>query len=169
MEPKRTTNWQLWFSAIIVFLTAFLMYAYYNRWFSFADRIGPFRVIHYLAFAGTLYIAFGVVLFAALKRRKPRNYKMLLGAHVFGNLLSFLLVSLHFAGQLGRPANFYPDLGTGLALYVGMVLLVATGFALRFHVFRGLRPATSRFVHAAMALGFYLVIVVHILHGLGVF
>ena len=169
MEPKRTVNWELWVSAVIVLLTAFLMFAYYNRWFSFAERIGPFRLIHYVAFAGTLYIAFGVVLFVVLKRRTPSKYKMLLRVHVFGNLLSFLFVSLHFAGQLGRPADFYPELGTGLALYIGMVLLVATGFALRFHVFRGLGPATSRFVHAAMALGFYLIIVVHILHGLGVF
>jgi hypothetical protein len=142
------------------------MYAYYSRWFSFALRMGPFRLIHYVAFAGTLYIAFSVAFFAVFKRRNPRNYKLLLGAHVFGNLVSFLMVSLHFAGQVGRPADSYPDFGTGLAMYIGMVLSVATGFVLRFHVFRALSPTANRFVHAGLALAFYLIIGVHILHGL---
>lgn len=169
METKRTRNWELWASAATIILTALLMIAYYNRWFSLAERIGPFRIIHYVAFAGTLYIAFGVVLFAALKRRMPNRYKMLLRAHVLGNLLSFLLVSLHFAGQIGRPADFYPDLGTGLALYIGMVLLVATGLTLKFRVLRSFSPTTNRFIHAGLAFAFYIVIVIHILHGLGIF
>ena len=168
MEPKRTINWALWVSAIIVLLTAFLMVSYYNRWFSLAERVGPFRIIHYVAFAGTLYIAFEVVLFAVFKRRTPNMYRMLLRTHVFGNLLSFLMVSLHFAGQVGRPADFYPTFGTGLALYIGMVLSVTTGFALRFRVFKGFSPATNRFVHAGLALTFYLIIGVHILHGLNI-
>ncbi len=168
MEPKRAGNWELWVSAITVFLTVFLMIAYYNRWFSFATRVGPFRIIHYIAFAGTLFIAFGVILFAAFKRRFPNRYKILLKAHVFGNLLSFLLVSLHFAGQVGRPADSYPDFGTGLAMYLGMVLSVATGLVLRFKVSRSFSPLASRFVHAGLAFVFYTIIVVHILHGLGI-
>jgi hypothetical protein len=168
LEPKRTVNWELWVSVIAVFLTVFLMYAYYSRWFSFAARVGPFRIIHYAAFAGTLYIAFGVVLFAYFKRRNPTKYKTLVRIHAFGNLVSFLLVSLHFAGQVGRPADFYPEFGTGLALYIGMVSLVGTGLALRFRAPRGVSPATNRFVHAGLAFVFYIIIVVHILHGLGI-
>ena len=168
MEPKRAGNWELWVSAVTVFLTVFLMIAYYNRWFSFAARVGPFRIIHYVAFAGTFFAAFGVILFAALKRRFPNRYKILLKAHVFGNLFSFLLVSLHFAGQVGRPADSYPEFGTGLALYTGMVLSVATGLVLRFKVFRSLSPVSSRFVHAGLAFVFYTIIVVHILHGLSI-
>jgi len=142
------------------------MFAYYNRWFSFAARIGPFRIIHYVAFAGTLYIAFGVILFVFFKRHSPAKYRALLRVHALGNLLAFLLVSLHFAGQVGRPADFYPQFGTGLALYIGMVSSTATGLALRFHLFRRFNPATNRFVHAAMVFPFYMIIVVHILHGL---
>jgi hypothetical protein len=168
LKPKRTRNWELWFSAIVIFVTVFLMIAYYNHWFSFAARIGPFRVIHYVAFAGTLYIAFGVILFVFLKRRNPSKYNMLLKVHALGNLFAFLLISLHFAGQVGRPADSYPDLGTGLALYVGMVALVGTGLALRFSLFRRVSPATNRLVHAGLALAFYLIIVVHILHGLNI-
>ncbi len=168
MEPKRTRNWELWLSVIAVLLTVFLMIAYYNRWFSFAARIGPFRIIHYVAFAGTLYIAFGVILFALLKRRNPNKYNMLLKVHALGNLFAFLLISLHFAGQVGRPANSYPDFGTGLALYIGMVALVVTGLALRFRLVRRFSPATNRFVHAGLAIAFYLIIVIHILHGLNI-
>ena len=35
-----------------------------------------------------------------------------------------MLISIHYAQQVGRPAAFYPDLGTGLALYIVMVTLV---------------------------------------------
>jgi len=168
LEPKRTGNWELWISAIIIFLTSFLMFAYYNRWFSFAAPVGPFRIIHYVAFTGTIFIAFGVISFIALKRRFPNKYTALLRVHAFGNLLSFLLVSLHFAGQVGRPADFYPQFGTGLALYIGMVSLVATGLVLRYRMLRSFSPATNRFVHAGLAFAFYIIIGIHILHGLGI-
>lgn len=166
MEPKRTRSWERWVAAITIVLTAFLMIAYYNRWFSFAALFGPFRIIHYVAFAGTLYIAFGVILFAVFRRQKPEKYKMLLRLHGLGNLLAFLLISMHFAGQVGRPADFYPTFGTGLALYMGMVSLVVTGLTLRFRLFGSFSPATNRFVHAGLAFAFYIIIFVHILHGL---
>ena len=168
LEPKRNRNWELWLAVIAIVLTVFLMFAYYNRWFSFAARIGPFRIIHYIAFAGTLYIAFGVILFTFLKSRSKKKYKMLLRFHGLGNLIAFALVSMHFAGQLGRPANFYPTFGTGLALYIGMVSLVGTGLCLRFGLIRRLNPATNRFVHAGLAFTFYIIILVHILHGLNI-
>ncbi len=165
---KETRNWELWLATIAIVLTVFLMFAYYNRWFSFADRVGPFRIIHYIAFAGTLYIAFGVILFSFLKRRTPKKYKLLLRVHGFGNLIAFILISMHFAGQVGRPADFYPTFGTGLALYIGMVSLVGTGLCLRFNLIQRLNPATNRFVHAGLAFTFYLIIFVHILHGLNI-
>jgi hypothetical protein len=168
LEPDRVKNWELWISATVVILTVFFMYAYFNRWFSFAATVGPFRIIHYVAFAGTLYIAFGVILFSIYKTRKPKRYKTLLRLHTFGNLVAFLLVSLHFAGQLGRPADFYPQFGTGVALYIGMVSLVGTGLILKFLTSRSLRPQTNRFIHTALAFAFYIIIVVHIFHGLNI-
>lgn len=144
------------------------MFAYYNRWFSLAYTVGPFRAIHYLAFAGTLYIAFSVPIIAYLKRRRSQKYQALTRIHMFLNLVAFLLISLHFAGQLGRPADFYPELGTGLALYIAMVLQVFTGLAFRFNQKRFVKPMTTRFLHVGLALVFYIVIVTHILHGLGI-
>ncbi len=143
------------------------MFAYYNRWFSFAARVGPYRIIHYIAFLGTLYIAFGVILFSFVKRRSFSHPKTILGIHTFGNLFSFLLVSMHFAGQVGRPADFYPEFGTGLALYISTVLLVSSGFFLRFGILK-FGPATKRFIHVSLAFAFYIIIFVHILHGVGI-
>jgi hypothetical protein len=168
MEFKETRSWDFCLAVIAIVLTGFLMFAYYNRWFSFAARIGPFRLIHYIAFAGALYIAFGVILFGFLKRRSPKKYKLLLRIHTLGNLFAFLLISIHFAGQVGRPANFYPTFGTGLALYFAMVSLVSTGLAFRFRLFRSLTPATNRFIHTGLAFSFYIIILVHILHGLNI-
>lgn len=159
---------ELLLSIIIIIITAILMFAYYNRWFSLAYTVGPFRAIHYLAFAGTLYIAFSVPITAYLKRRRPQKYQTLTRIHMFMNLVAFLLISLHFAGQLGRPADFYPELGTGLALYIAMVLQVFTGLAFRLNQKRFVKPITTRFLHVGLALVFYIVIVTHILHGLGI-
>lgn len=143
------------------------MFAYYNRWFSFAARVGPYRIIHYIAFAGTFYIAFGVILFSFFKHRSYSHPRALSGVHTFGNLFSFLLISMHFAGQVGRPADFYPEFGTGLSLYITMVLLVSTGLFLKFGILK-VKPKTKRFIHVGLAFAFYIIIFVHILHGIGI-
>ena len=167
MDPKQR-RYELLLSAAIILITVILMVAYYNRWFSLAYPVGPFRAIHYLAFAGTLYIAISVPLIAYFKRRYPQKWGALTKTHMFMNLFAFLLISLHFAGQVGRPANFYPEFGTGLALYIAMVLQVATGLAFRFNEKRFLKPMTNRFLHVGLALLFYIVIIIHTLHGLNI-
>jgi hypothetical protein len=42
------------------------------------------------------------------------------------------MISIHFAGQLNRPPQAFPDLGGEIALNMTMVLLVATGMWQRF-------------------------------------
>jgi len=138
-------------------------------WVHFGFFVGPFRLNHWFVWIGTLYIALAVPIVAASKRRRPNRYQSLLRIHVFGNLLAFLLISIHFAGQMGRPAAFYPALGTGLVLYTAMALLVATGFAQRFLLIPRIKPQSYRFVHIGSTVAFYLAIIVHILHGLGIF
>ena len=104
-----------------------------------------------------------------LKRRYLSKFVALFRVHVFGNLLAFLLISVHFAGQISRPAEFYPDLGTGLALYIIMLLLVATGFTHRFQLISRIKSQTRKFVHVGLSFSFYIIIGIHILHGLGFF
>lgn len=152
----------------LIIVTVILMFAYYNRWFSLSYFVGPLRAIHYLAIAGTLYIAISVPVIAFLKRYYPLKRDGLTRAHMFLNLICFLLISLHFAGQIGRPAEFYPDLGTGIALYIALILQVYTGLAYRFRENYLLKPMRNRSFHIGLALVFYIVIIVHVLHGFNI-
>jgi len=121
--------------------------------------------VHWIGWAGTLYIAFATPVYPLVKRRHPHRMRKALFLHVVGNLLAVLLVSIHFAHQVTRPASSYPDLGTGVVLYAAMILLVASGMVLVSGVGKRLMRH-MRFLHPALALSFYLVIVMHIIHGL---
>jgi hypothetical protein len=88
--------------------------------------------------------------------------------HVFGNLIAFLLISLHFVAQISRPILFFPQLGTGIALYADMVLLVATGFTHRFALIPQIKFQTRKFIHVGLTFTFYIIIIVHVLHAFNV-
>ncbi len=163
---SRLRNPYLWVTVFISVVTVVLSFATYIRWLQLSDFVGPFRFHHWTGWIGTLFVAVYIPLYHILKRRYPQNSRTILGTHVIGNMLSFLLISIHFWGQLGRPAQFYPDLGTGIVLYIVMVLLVWTGFSERFQILPKL-GRKWKFLHINMATAFYLVILVHILHGLG--
>lgn len=169
---KILRNLEFWVALSIIIVAVILMIADNLRWIHFGVFIGPFRINHWFVWIGTLYIAFAVPIIAiskknALKRGYSSRFKILFRVHIFGNLLAFLLISTHFAGQIGRPAAFYPNLGTGLALYIIMILLVSTGFTHRFQLIPKIKPQTRRFVHISLTFSLYIIIVIHILHGLG--
>ena len=126
--------------------------------------IGPYYIHHWLSWTGTLFVAFFTPIYYWMKRNKPGSLKNLLKLHVFGNLFSFMFVSIHFTQQMSRPAQFFPNLGTGIVLYPTMLLLVITGFLNRFLSYKN--KNTLRFIHGALTLTFYLTIIVHILHGI---
>ena len=158
---------EFWTAFSIIIATIFLMVADNLQWIHFGFFVGPYRANHWFVWIGTLYIAFAVPIIAISKRRFPSKFTTLFRTHVFGNLLAFLLISLHFTGQINRPAEFYPDLGTGLALYIIMILLVATGFTHRFQLIPRISSQTRKFVHVGLTFSFYIIIGIHILHGLG--
>ena len=158
---------EFWASVSIIIVTIFLMIADGLKWIHFGYFVGPFRLNHWFVWIGTLYVAFTVPIIAISKKRYPGKFLALFRLHVFGNLLAFLLISLHFSGQMSRPAEFYPDLGTGLALYIIMILLVATGFTHRFQLIPQIKSQTRKFVHVGLSFSFYIIILIHILHGLG--
>jgi len=91
----------------------------------------------------------------------------LLNIHNVGNLVAFMLISMHFAQQIGRPAQFYPDLGTGLALYILVCLMVISGFVMRFNLVKQ-SSKTWRFIHTSLVLPFYILILIHVLHNVGI-
>jgi len=151
----------------IIIATIVLMVADMAGLIHFGFLIGPFRANHWFVWIGTLYTAFTVPIIAVSKQRYPSKFLALFRTHVFGNLLAFLLISLHFVGQINRPAEFYPDLGTGLTLYIVMILLVSTGFTHRFQLIPQIKSQTRKFVHVGLSFSFYIIIGIHILHGLG--
>ena len=78
-----------------------------------------------------------------------------------GNLLAFMLVSLHFFQMTPR--------GTGEALFIASSVLIVTGFISRFQILKTIgkynliKPHINRFIHISVTLTFYIVIIVHII------
>jgi hypothetical protein len=163
---KILKNIEFWIALSIIIAAVCLTIAYSQRWINFNFTVGPFRVSHWFVWIGSLYIAFVVPTIAILKKRLPSRYMTLYRVHIFGNLLAFLLISLHFAGQISRSSTAYPNLGTGLGLYIIMILLVATGFTHRFQLIPQIKSQTRKSVHVGLTFSFYIIIGIHILHGL---
>jgi hypothetical protein len=163
-----TREKDFWATTAILIATAFLMAATILHWTSVSFLLGPIRLNHWFVWIGTIYIAIASPIFAYLKRRSPKQYAHLRSFHVVGNSLGFMLISIHLASQISRPADRYPELGTGLVLYISMLLLVATGFLLRFQLLPRIKPQSLKFVHLGAAFAFYLIIIIHILHGIGI-
>ncbi|MBD3206938.1 hypothetical protein GF319_11440 [Candidatus Bathyarchaeota archaeon] len=158
----------------MIVLTIILSVAVFNRWINLRFQIGGFYFGHLLVWIGSLYFAVYNPIYYILKRRNPRLVKPLIKLHTYGNLLAFMMVSLHNAQQLGRPAQFYPDLGTGISLYIIVVFLVITGFLYRYQLFPdherlSRAPHLNRRFHIALTFLMYLTLIVHILKNIGAF
>jgi len=154
-----------WLASILLLASLVFSLATAFRWIDIRFRIGPFFVTHWLSWIGTLFIAVYTPLYYIVKRRQPHRLPYLIPIHMFGNLLSFIGISMHFFQQITRPPQFPPDFGTGITLYIVMVVLVSTGFLHRFHLLRAAVPHQNRFLHISITLAFYIIIAVHILQG----
>ncbi len=139
----------------------------YLRWWDLGLLVASLLLAHWLAYIATAYIAIFTPMYARLKRRSPGRFRTLLNIHVFGNLIAFLLISMHYAHHMGRPPEFAPTIGTGLALYVILAIMVLTGLMQRFRLATRFQK-TWRFVHVGLSLSFYIVVIMHILITLGI-
>lgn len=167
MRSSLLKSVSFWIALLLIIATPFLMFAVYNDILQLHVLIGPYFIHHWLSWTGSIFIAVFTPIYYSLKRRNPQSIKTLLNVHVFGNLLAFMFISIHFTQQISRPAQFYPDLGTGIVLYATTLLMVATGFSMRFQI-GNIARKTLRFIHTSSTVTFYLIILVHILHGLEV-
>ena len=165
---KSLKDWSFWTATAIIVVTIYLSVATYLRWFNLNFFVGPLRFTHRLVWGGALFIAVYSPLYYVLKRRYPKRLATLLKIHMFGNLCAFMLVSIHYAQQIGRPPRFFPDLGTGWTLYLVMLVLVASGFLHRFRILGSIKPHLNRFLHVAVTLSFYIIILTHALQGVGI-
>jgi len=157
---------EFWLAMVLFLTTAVITVATYSRLVNFGFLLGPYRINHWASWIGSIYVALAVPFFSALKRRMPQKMKVLLRIHVYGNLMAFLLISIHFASQISRQP--IPDLGTGIALYVVMLILTITGFLSRFRISTILKPQSNRSFHVCVAISFFIIIGIHILHGIGI-
>jgi len=162
-EPSR--RYRFWIALALVIITGILMYTVYIRLYPLHFEVAGELLHHWFSWAGALFVAVYIPIYHVLKRRYPKHYRGLLDVHIFGNLIAVALVSIHFTQQITRPPVAYPDLGTGIVLYPTMLLLVLAGFILAFR-FAKTRYRVWWFFHASLGITFYMVIVVHILHGL---
>jgi hypothetical protein len=158
---------QFWLASLLVMAIVILSIGNYSRWWSMHFYVGTLYFHHWLSFIGAGYIAILTPIYALAKRRSPQRFGTLLKVHVFGNLVGFLLISMHFTQHMGTSPQFAPTLGTGLTLYIVVALMVITGYMQRFRL-AGRFLRTWRFVHVSLSVSFYIVLVVHVLHNLGV-
>ena len=158
---------QFWLTSSLIMLIVILSIGNYSRWWDLHFYIGPLYFHHWLSFIGAGYIAVFTPIYTVMKRRSPQRFGTLLKIHVFGNLVAFLFISMHLTQHMGRPPQFAPTLGTGITLYIIVALMVITGYMQRFQLAR-IFLKTWRFIHVSLSVSFYIVIIIHVLHNLGV-
>ena len=125
---------------------------------AFGFLVGPLLFTHWMSLIGGFWIAFVTPLFYVVKHRRPERIKVLLRLHVFGNLVAFMLISVHFTYWIVS-VSF---MGTGLALFAAVLTLVVTGLLQRFNMMQN-SGRHIRFIHISMTTAFYLILTIHIL------
>ncbi len=158
---------EFWLSLLILLVTLLFSAVAYVRWYSLGFFVGSLFFVHWLGLAATVFIAVLVPVYYVLKRRRPQKLKTLLRLHVFGNLFSFLLVSIHFAQNTGRLSGFIPRLEDGFVLFLVLSIIVATGMLERFGARHKIVKYTKP-VHRYAVAVFYLVMAVHVLQSLSI-
>ncbi len=155
---NRLRDTDLWVSIVILTLTVFLSILIIadRSWFGFF--VGPLLFTHWLVLIGGLWIAFVTPIYYVLKHSRPNKFKTWVRIHMFGNLVAFMLISVHFTYWV----IFVSFIGTGMALFVAVLTLVVTGLLQRFAIL-GSSRRYIRFIHISMTTAFYLILITHIL------
>jgi hypothetical protein len=150
--------------AIVVVIIALSVGNYLRLW-EWRFPVGPFASTHWLGWVGGVYVAISTPIYSYMRRHSTVDQKKLFTTHIFGNLIAFLLISIHYTQQIGRTGGFKAVHSTGLILFIIVSTIVATGFIQRFGIVRSL-SRYWRFIHVSLTLSFYIVIVTHILQAL---
>jgi len=156
---ERLRNPDLWGALIIIFVTLFFSALVVVNRSLFGFLVGSLQFTHWMSLIGGLWIAFVTPIYYVLKRRRPNRIKELVRIHIFGNLVAFLFISVHFTYWI-ISVSF---MGTGLALFVAVFALVLTGLLNRFNLMQ-ISTRYIRSLHVSMTTAFYLVLIIHILN-----
>jgi hypothetical protein len=158
---------------LIVIVAGVFSFLTYNHTMGLSFLVGPLRFSHWLSIIGTIGIAVATPSYVIFKRSFLTYYTKITRFHIIGNLIFFTLVALHFSAQMGRSATNFPEIGTGLAMFIAMAAQITLGFTQRFRSQRRLykklfNPKTNQFIHASLVMVFYAVILFHVLHGFNI-
>jgi hypothetical protein len=158
--PPRNRNLSIGLSFAAVAVGLALAVLSYQGLIPLGYKLGPYWLNHWLGWLAMGFIVIYVPIFVILKKRTPKIYQKLMKVHEIGFIVAFILVSLHIGSQIRRV--FPPEIGTGIAAYVSLLVLVMTGIMRRNQIL-ATRMATLRLVHLSMAVSFFLVIVFHVI------
>ena len=158
---------EFWLLTFFLVLTIIFSAVAYIRWFTLSFFVGSLFFVHWLGLIATALIAIFVPTYYFIKRKKPNKIKKYLKLHIYGNLFSFLLISIHFAQNIGRLSNYYSLFEDGFVLFLVLSIILATGIFERF----GTKQKIIRYtkpIHRYTVVVFYLTVVFHILQGFNI-
>jgi len=147
-----------WVALVIIVLTiSFSALALFDTHL-FDFSIGFLSLNHWASWIGGLWIAVVTPIYVVLKHYRPTRIKAWVRIHMYGNLFAFMLISVHFWYWV----TFVSFIGTGFALFVATLTLVATGLFYRFNIIQSSKKYI-KFIHVSMTTAFYLILTIHIL------
>ena len=161
---KNSRNLDFWLTLILLLATAISSIVAYIFWYSLLFFVGSYLFIHWLGLIATIFVVVSTPIHYILKRKRPQNSKRILKFHVFGNLLAFLVISLHVAQNIGRLSGAFERLGEGFALYLLLTLIVASGVVERFQTSGKLRRYIKA-IHKYAVIALIVVMIIHVLDG----
>ncbi len=155
---------EFWLTVTLLLATLISSIIAYFFWYNLTFFVGPYLFIHWLGLTATIFIVVSIPIHYVLKRSRPQHAKLILKFHVLGNLSSFLIISLHFAQNIGRLSLSLERLGDGVALYLFLFIIMATGVLERYQT-RGRLSRYTKIIHRYTVLVLYLIALIHILDG----
>ena len=160
-------NFEVLMTAILLIITVLLSILASVFWIDLNFFVGPYFLVHWFSIIATVFIVVSNSIYYFLKRLKVKNKQTLLKIHVFGNLLAFLPISIHFAQNVGRLALAPERLGVGFILFLILLVSLATGVIERYHS-KGKLVSYSNFVHKYSFVILFFVALIHVLKGFNI-
>ena len=160
-------NFEVLITAILLIITLLLSILASVFWFDLNFFVGPYFLVHWFGVIATAFIVVFNSIYYFLKRLEVKNKQTLLRIHVFGNLLAFLPISLHFAQNVGRLSLAPERLGVGFILFLILLVSLATGVIERYHS-KGKLVSFSKFVHRYSVILLFFVALLHVLKGFNI-
>ncbi len=160
-------NFGFLMASILLITTVLLSILASVFWVDLNFFVGPYFLIHWFGIIATAFIAVSNPIYYFLKRLKVKKKETLLRIHVFGNVLAFLLISLHFAQNVGRLALAPERLGVGFILFLILLVVLATGMIEKYHS-KGKLARYSMFLHKYSIVILFLIAIIHVLTGFNI-